>query len=461
MQNRILPPALPDFGSRILNLAPFLGIIHSIYPAQHFMLFKQVKYRNPWNFVPTMYFAQGVPNVIISTVSVILYTKMGIDNAQIAFWTSLIYLPWVIKMFWSPWVDIYSTKRNWILYTQLAMTCCLGFAAFALQLPNFFFISLLAFSVGAFISATYDIAADGFYMLALNPEQQAFFTGIRSVFFRLAVIFCSGFLVFFAGQLELSLGNIPLSWTAALGLTALIFGGLFAYHQFILPFPDSDSGVKPKQVEEKAPVEEIVKSYFSQKGIWAILAFIILYRFGEAMLVKLASPFLLNAAEKGGLGLSTSDVGLIYGTFGVLSLIAGGILGGVLIAKYGLKKTILPMALALNLPDLFYVYMAYNRPPIEFVYPLVSLEQFGYGLGFSAFMVYLMTISRGQYKTSHYAISTGIMALGLMLPGSFSGYIQQQVGYPLFFILVCLLTIPGMLTIFFLPLEEADISQNS
>jgi PAT family beta-lactamase induction signal transducer AmpG len=340
------------------------------------------------------------------------------------------------------------------------MTCCLGFAAFALQLPNFFFISLLAFSVGAFISATYDIAADGFYMLALNPEQQAFFTGIRSVFFRLAVIFCSGFLVFFAGKLELSLGNIPLSWTVALGLTALIFGGLFIYHQFILPFPDSDSEVKTKQVEEKAPVEEIVKSYFGQKGIWAILAFIVLYRFGEAMLVKLASPFLLNAAEKGGLGLSTSDVGLIYGTFGVLSLIAGGILGGVLISKYGLKKTILPMALALNLPDVFYVYMAYNRPPIELVYPLVSLEQFGYGLGFSAFMVYLMTISRGQYKTSHYAISTGIMALGLMLPGSFSGYIQEQVGYPIFFILVCLLTIPGMLTIFFLPLEEADISQN-
>jgi len=414
----------------------------------------KVTSQNPWWIIPTLYFAEGLPYILINSVSVIIYKRMGIDNAQIAFWTSLLYLPWVIKMLWGPFVDIYSTKRNWVIYMQIAMMFCLGAAAFSLQLPNFFFISLFIFTIGAFISATHDIAIDGFYMLALSPEQQAFYAGIRSVFYRMAVIFGTGGLVVLAGQLEENINNIPLSWSITLAIAAVIFGIIFVYHRFILPFPDSDARGQRTQERDQIPFVTIISSYFQQPKIPAILAFILLYRFGEAMLVKLANPFLLDARAEGGLGLTTSDVGLVYGTFGVISLIIGGIIGGAIISKFGLKKTILPLALALNLPDLFYVYMAYNQPPIEFVYPLVSLEQFGYGLGFTSFMVYLMYVAKGEYKTSHYAISTGIMALGMMVPGMVSGYLQKLLSYPMFFVVVFLLTIPGMATIFFLPLTE-------
>ncbi len=407
---------------------------------------------SPWIFIPTLYFAEGIPNVLIGTVSVIFYKKLGIDNDQITAWTSFLYLPWVIKMFWGPLVDIYSTKRTWILITQFAMFCCLSLVALSLQLQNFFFISLAALTLGAFISATYDIATDGFYMLALNPEQQAFFVGIRSLFYRLAVLFGSGFLVVLAGRLETSLNNIPLSWTISIGFSAIIFIILSIFHRLVLPLPALDI---PRQPESgKIPFWDVIRTYFQQEKIVAIIAFILLYRLGEAMLLKIASLFLLEKVENGGLGISTEEFGWIYGTFGVLSLIIGGILGGVLISKYGLKKCLLPMALALNLPDIFYVYMAYNKPPLQLVYPLVSLEQFGYGFGFTAFSIYLMYICQGEYKTSHYAISTGFMALGLMLPGAISGAIQKAVGYPLFFVLVCLLTIPGMITLFFIPLQE-------
>ncbi|MEH2400264.1 MFS transporter [Nostoc sp.] len=408
---------------------------------------------SPWTFIPTLYFTSGIPYVIINTVSVIFYKKLGIDNTQITLWTSFLYLPWVIKMFWGPIVDIHSTKRKWILYTQFAMFCCLGLIAFSLQLPNFFFISLVTLTIGAFISATYDIATDGFYLLALSPEQQAFFVGIRSLFYRMAVIFGSGILVVLAGQLEVSLNNIPLSWTLAIGFSALILAILFIFHCLILPLPELDNQ-RQIQIKETIPFWSIISSYFTQYKIINILAFILLYRLGEAMLVKIASLFLLDKPEVGGLGLSTSDVGLVYGTFGVISLICGGILGGLLISRYGLKKCLFPMALALNLPDIFYVYMAYTKPSLTLVYPLVSLEQFGYGFGFTAFSVYLMYICQGEYKTSHFAISTGIMALGMMLPGLISGYLQKAFGYPLFFILVCLLTIPGMIALFFIPLKE-------
>lgn len=415
---------------------------------------------SPWTFIPTLYFTSGIPYIIINTVSVIFYKKLGIDNTQITLWTSFLYLPWVIKMFWAPIVDTYSTKRKWIIYTQFAMFCCLGLIAISLQLPNFFFISLATLTIGAFISATYDIATDGFYLLALSPEQQAFFVGIRSLFYRMAVIFGSGILVVLAGQLEVSLNNIPLSWTIAIGFSALILAILFISHRLFLPLPESDNK-QQLQATETIPFLSIISSYFAQNKIISILAFILLYRLGEAMLVKIASLFLLDKPEVGGLGLSTSDVGLVYGTFGVISLICGGILGGLLISKYGLKKCLLPMALALNLPDVFYVYMAYTKPSLTLVYPLVSLEQFGYGFGFTAFSVYLMYICQGEYKTSHFAISTGIMALGMMLPGLVSGYLQKALGYPLFFVLVCLLTIPGMIALFFIPLKEEPKRQNN
>jgi MFS transporter, PAT family, beta-lactamase induction signal transducer AmpG len=408
---------------------------------------------SPWTFIPTLYFTQGVPNTIINTVSVILYKRLDISNQEITLWTSFLNLPWVLKMLWAPFVDTNSTKRTWMLTMQLGMFACLGMIALSLQLPNFFVISLVIFAVAAFISATYDIATDGFYMLALSNEQQAFFVGFRSLFFRLAMLFGSGFLVFLAGRLEIYFQNIRLAWMATFGLVSILFILLFIYHRLVLPKPDLDQP-RQKNINQTASFGIIVKSYFQQPKIVAVLGFILLYRLGEAMLVKLASLFLLDPIEEGGLGLSTDTVGLVYGTFGVISLIAGGILGGLLISRYGLKKCLLPMALALNIPDVFYVYMAAVKPSLLLVYPLVALEQFGYGLGFTGFTVYLLYLCKGEYKTSHYAISTGLMALGLMLPGAISGAIQKSVGYTSFFILVCFFTIPGMLSIFFIPLED-------
>jgi len=409
--------------------------------------------RTPWVFVPSLYFIEGLPYVIINIVSVILYKRMGIDNAAIAFWTSFLYLPWVIKMFWGPVVDLYSTKRNWVLSTQLIMSLSLFFVAFSLGTESFFFLSLAAFAAGAFISATHDIATDGFYLLSLSKEHQALFVGIRATFYRLAMIFGSGLMVYVAGRLEGSTGNIPMSWTIIIAAAGLIFVLAVLYHTIVLPYPAVDAMGAPSG---RASFLEIFQSYFRQEKVWAIVAFILLYRTGEAMLVKLVSPFLLDPRSAGGLGLSTEQVGLVYGTVGIGALVLGGIIGGWLIAKFGLKKCIWPMALALNLPDLFYVYLAYAQPAVELVYPLVACEQFGYGFGFTAFMVTLMYAARGRYKTSHFAISTGIMALGMMLPGLVSGYLQEALGYRLFFMAVVLLTIPGMMTILFIPTDTGD-----
>jgi MFS transporter, PAT family, beta-lactamase induction signal transducer AmpG len=409
--------------------------------------------QSPWIFVSTLYFAEGIPYIIVNSVSVVLYKKLGVDNAQIALWTSLLYLPWVIKIIWAPLIDIYLTKRNWILYTQCAMVLCLGCLAFSLQLPNFFGVSLLVLAIAAFVSASQDIATDGFYMLALEQGAQAFFVGIRSTFYRIAMIFGSGLLVFLAGQVEISSHNIPLSWAIAFGLSALVFAVLATFHWLFLPFPSHDL---ERSTELSVPkfYGEVIATYFQQEKIWAILSFIFLYRIGEAMLVKLAPPFLLDAPALGGLGLSTSQVGIAYGTLGALALTLGGILGGWLVSRYGIQRSLVPMAIALNFPHLFYVYLAYVQPSVHWVYPLVAIEQFGYGLGTAAYSVYFMYIANESYKTSHFAISTGIMALGMMLPGLISGYIQQALGYQLFFVIVFLLTIPGMLTLLFIPLPD-------
>ncbi len=412
--------------------------------------------RNPWSFLPTLYFAEGLPYVLINTVSVILYKRMGIDNAHIAFWTSWLYLPWVVKMFWGPFVDVYSTKRKWILATQATMSFCMFLVAFSLRTDSFFALSLAAFFAGAFVSATYDIATDGFYMLALTEKDQALFVGLRAGFYRLAMIFGSGALVYLAGMLETSSRDIAWSWSTAMIVSGLIFASAWLYHKFMLPFPPADRGNPARERAAGASFGEVINAYFRQDKIGVTLAFILLYRLGEAMLLKLVTPFLLDKTEAGGLGLSTQDVGIVYGTIGVICLVAGGILGGWLISRFGFRRCVWPMVIAMHLPDLFFVFMAYAQPGIGFVYPLVALEQFGYGLGFTVFTVYLMYSVDSRYKTSHYAISTGIMALGMMLPGFASGWIQQQAGYRMFFIIVCLMTIPGMLTIPFLAKERMD-----
>lgn len=412
--------------------------------------------RNPWYWVSTLYYAEGIPYVIVVLVSVIMYKRMGISNTDIALYTSWLYLPWVIKPIWSPIVDILKTKRFWIITMQLLIGA--GLAGIALTIPasKFFQYTLAFFWLLAFSSATHDISADGFYMIALSKHDQAWFVGIRNTFYRLAIITGQGLLVILAGYLEDSTGDIPFAWMVTFFILTGLFILFFIYHNFILPKPDSDKPVLNNR-SVKNVIEEFLKTFvifFKKKKIGIILAFILLYRLGEAQLVKLASPFLLDPVQKGGLGLSTAEIGLVYGTIGIIALTLGGILGGFLAAKHGLKYWLMPMIIAINLPDLVYVYLSFTQTSNLFIVSLmIAIEQFGYGFGFTAFMLYLIYVAEGNHKTSHYAIATGLMALGMMIPGMVSGWIQENIGYQLFFVWVCLATIPIFFIAKFIPLD--------
>jgi len=611
------------------------------------------KSRNPWLWVPTIYFAEGIPYVVVMTVSVIMYKRLGISNTDIALYTSWLYLPWVIKPLWSPLVDLVKTKRFWIVAMQLLLGAGLGGIALTIPLPNFFKFTLIFFWLLAFSSATHDIACDGFYMLGLTEYQQAWFVGIRSTFYRIAMITGQGLLIILAGYLEshtglhsvnldvvadpqaaivqplnpdslritpqqgevrilhypadklvvaakprsrhevdsllafvrqwnvkhgfaredkryvvrnkaqeswwqrhvsrplgdwvkhtfgvelpqnnsnyvgnigliyfylsnvpqkenevvinfgrtkgdksISLlegsaygsrltfnknnwnipalaviqldpkinhrtmarfsaqaGNIPLAWSLTFFFLAAMFILFFLYHKFILPYPDSDY---PALTEGASKIfKEFVNTFadfFRKEGIGWILAFLLLYRLAESQLVKLASPFLLDAQEAGGLALTTGQVGFVYGTIGILFLTLGGLLGGFLAAKHGLKRWLWPMAIAINLPDVVYVYLSYAQPDnLWIINACVAIEQFGYGFGFTAYMLYMIYASQGRYKTAHFAIATGFMALGMMVPGMFSGWLQELIGYQHFFVWVMIATIPGFLILPFIPLDE-------
>lgn len=409
--------------------------------------------KSGWRWVPSLYFAEGLPYVIIMTVSVIMYKNLEISNAEIAFYTSWLYLPWVIKPLWSPFVDLLRTKRWWIISMQTLLG--VGFAAIAFFIPtSFFFQSTLAvFWLLAFSSATHDIAADGFYMLAQDEAQQSFFVGWRNTFYRVAMIFGQGLLVMCAGLFKGVFGT----WQTAWLVIFLIVGGLTlalsVYHRFALPRAAEDTS------KSMARIGDLFASFFRKRGIVVTLFFILLYRLGEAQLAKIASPFLLDDVSVGGLGMSNEEVGLIYGTIGVVALLCGGVLGGMLAARDGLRRWLWPMVLAMNLPNLVYVFFAFAQPDDFFVVASgVAVEQFGYGFGFTAFTLYLIYFSQGEYKTAHYAICTGLMALGMMLPGMASGYVQEELGYGMFFVYVLLCCIPGTIVAAFLKIGDKEKS---
>ncbi len=596
---------------------------------------------NPWAWVPTLYYAEGIPYIIVMTVSVIMYKRLGISNSDIALYTSWLYLPWVIKPLWSPIVDIFKTKRFWIITMQLFIGAGLAGVALTIPVPNFFQYTLLFFWLLAFSSATHDIAADGFYMLGLSEHKQAYFVGIRSTFYRLAMITGQGLLIILAGYFETTTGlpaldininanptavvqtlnpdslkldaidgklkiivsssnldintskttqakvdsvialaktwntrngfykvegtkssaskvtpvelsffdkfikntfgiekpvvnkslgignvgllyfhlsnkpesdeivvnfgasggdksislvegtrftfnksnwnkpafaviqldpklntlssatfearsgNIKLSWIITFSILTGLFFVFFIYHKFILPYSPND---KPSIASgEKSVFKEFIDTFiifFKRKNIGIIIAFLLLYRLGESQLVKLASPFLLDAREVGGLGLTTGEVGLVYGTIGIISLTLGGILGGYLASKHGLKKWLWWMLIAINLPNTVYIYLSYAMPESFLLVNLaVAVEQFGYGFGFTAYMLYMIYVSDGEHKTAHFAITTGFMALGMMIPGMVSGWLQELIGYQHFFIWVILATIPAFIITKFVPLD--------
>lgn len=411
-----------------------------------------MKARTAWAWVPSLYFAEGLPYVVVMSLSVILYKRLEVSNTEIALYTSWLYFPWVIKPLWSPFVDLVKTKRWWVYAMQLFIGA--GMAGVAFMLPGDFFLqfTLAFFWLMAFSSATHDIAADGFYMLGLDHEQQAFFIGIRNTFYRLAMLTGQGLLVMLAGYLETCTGRVPFAWSLVFFLLAGLFVGLALWHRYILPRPASD--VQQKEMTFRtiwAAFGRTFVSFFRKEGIVPALLFMLTFRLGESQLVKLASPFLLDKRADGGLGLSTGQVGFAYGTVGVAALLLGGILGGWAISRKGLRYWLWPMTLAITLPNLVYLYMAYAKPgSLWVVNACVAVEQAGYGFGFTAYTMYLMLFADGTFKTSHYAISTGFMALGMMLPGMVSGWIQEQVGYPHFFIWVMLCCLPIFLVLPFL-----------
>jgi len=396
-----------------------------------------------WAWVPILYFTQGLPYVMVVTVSVIMYKKLGVSNADIGLYTSWLYLPWVIKPLWSPFVDLKSTKRNWFLGSQLIIS--LALLGVGLTLPtNIFFVTTLAcFWMAAFASATHDIAADGYYMIGLTEEKQSFFVGLRSTFYKLATVTGQGLLVILAGFLENHYGDNTKAWSYTMICAAFLMALLTISNLIASPKFESSEAIK---LDKPKSFLEVFTSFFKKPGMGIALTFILFFRLGESQLVKMASPFLLDPTSVGGLGYTTSEVGTIYGTIGVIMLTVGGILGGILISKHGLKKWMLPMLLALNAPNALYAILALTKTTNIFaVTTTVVIEQFGYGFGIAGFMVYLIYIAEGKSKTSHYALATGFMALGMMLPGLISGFMQEWLGYGGFFVWVVIAAFPAIL----------------
>lgn len=385
-----------------------------------------------------------------------MLTRMGVSNGEMALFTSLLYLPWVIKPLWSPIVDIFRTKRWWILMMQLLITAC--FVGLTLSIPHpaqevidatatpisLFTGMLILFWVSAFLSATHDIAADGFYMLSLSEGDQSLFVGIRSTFYRLSSIFGQGVLIAVAGILETRTGNIPLAWQLTLLISSILFALLTLWHTFALPHAERHHDVSENKGQGERLLNVFV-SFFRKPGIWIALIFMLLYRLPEAFMLKLVNPFLVGKNADGGLGLLTEQVGLLYGTIGVLFLTIGGILGGIYASKKGLRKSLWIMALFITLPDAVYLWMSIAMPhSLWLIGSAIALEQFGYGFGFTAYMLYLMWFADGEHKTSHYALCTAFMAIGMMLPGMVAGYLQEAVGYEWFFgivMVLCLVTL--------------------
>ncbi len=401
--------------------------------------------KNPWLWVPPLYFVQAIPYAVVMTLSVIMYKDLGISNSDIAFYTSLLYLPWVIKPLWSPLVDMFGTKRRWTVLMQVVCAAALGVLAGVLHMPAFFTISLAVMWVMAISSATHDIAADGFYMLGLRQKQQAAFVGVRSTFYRLANLAVQGPLVYLAGELTKSSGDPAYAWSVTFFVLAAVFALLVGWHQFVLPLPDTDHAVK-KSDNPLRDFFETFAAFFRKRDIWLIIGFILTFRLGEAQMLKLALPFLRDPVAEGGLGMTTSEVGIAYGTVGVTALTLGGLAGGYLISRWGLKRCLWLMVFAVHMPDLVFVFLSQTQPSdLYLISGFIALEQFGYGFGFTAMLMYMIMVAEGEHKTAHYALCTGLMALGMMVPGMWSGALQEMLGYKAFFIWTFFATIPAFI----------------
>ena len=406
----------------------------------------RLKKISPWAWVPSLYLAEGIPFIFINMVSIVLFTQLGMSETRAAFYTGWLYLPWAIKPIWSPIVDIFRTKRWWIIAMQIGIAIGLGSIAFTLPLPgaqeisqgvpaSAFSIALFFYVLTAFCSATNDIASDGYYMLALDSSQQSMFVGIRSMFYRCANVFGQGGMVILAGLFEMKVG-VAMGWKITVAICAMFFAVVSIYHSIIMPKPATDKSVGEGSARSEIGVvlKEFVASFVSfltKRHVVIAILFMLLYRLPEAQVIKLCKPFLLSPRDLGGLGMTQVQVGFVYGTLAIIGLTIGGIIGGICASRGGLKKWIFPMALATSLNCVAYIVLSYFQPDFGnvggrvVIFSAVILEQFAYGFGFTAFMLYMMYFSQGPYKTSHYAICTAFMAWGMMLPGMAAGWIKE------------------------------------
>ncbi|MDT7836778.1 MFS transporter [Aquabacterium sp. OR-4] len=415
---------------------------------------------SPWRWIPTLYFGQGLPYVVVMTLAVVMYKNLGVSNTEIALLTGWLYLPWVIKPLWSPLVELLGTPRRWVLAMQWLIGAALGGVALVLPGPEPVRATLAVLWLLAFASATHDIAADGFYLQALRPRQRAAFVGVRSTCYRLAMIAGQGGLIALAGwwqQQQPGLGAAG-AWVRVFGLLGALFVLLALLHTLSLPRPVAGAPA-PAGASVPAPTRRragelrrdfvaVFAAFLRRPDIGRVLAFLLLYRFAEAQLLKLVAPFALDAASAGGLGLSNQQLGLAYGTLGVAALTAGGLLGGWVISRRGLDRLLWPMVVCMHLPNLLFVALALWQPTqLGWISAALMAEQFGYGFGFAAYMVFMMMVAEGPHQTAHYAICTGFMALGMMLPGMAAGWLQSQLGYTGFFVWVCVATIPSFVAV--------------
>jgi len=440
----------------------------------------------PWAWIPTLYMAEGAPYFAVNTLAMLFLSEMGLSNTDVALYTSWMYLPWVIKPFWSPILDLFGTKKMWVVMMQFIVAIALAGVAFTAPLGFWLNASLAFFWLCAFASATHDIAADGLYILALDTNQQSFFVGIRNTFYRISTVLCQWGCLVLAGQLFEKnsvdgMAVIPAhasAWSTVFYIMAVAFLVLSVYHFALLPKDKNENENENENEDENgknlpASNEDVIidtedggivaslknnfKSFFAKfsgRELLLALLFIFTYRLGEAQLGKIAQLFLKDTLEHGGLGLTLTDVGNIYGLVGVIALMTGGVLGGMVVSKYGLKKMMFPMLLFMNIPNVVYIFLSATQATfLPTIYAMVAVEQFGYGFGFTAFTLYLVYISQGKYSTTHYAICTGLMALGMMIPGMIAGYMQETLGYTNFFIWVCICTIPPF---FIAPMLKID-----
>ena len=400
-----------------------------------------MKKRNPWAWIPTLYFAEGLPNIIVTGLSVVMYMQMGLSDAEVGLYTGWLALPWVIKPLWSPFIDLLKTKRWWVLTMQALIGASLAGIAFSIPTAFWFQATMCLFFLIAFCSATHDISADGFYMIELDDHNQAKYVGLRNTFYRLAIIFVNGMLVSLAGILQVVFrGQIRFTWALIFYGLAGLFIGLLLYHSRFMPRPKEDVHTKRTVAEVTSELKNMFITFFQKfdrRGTLIVMLFLLFYRFPEALLNTMTKTFMLRNNYAGGLGLSPQEYGLANGTVGLIGLLLGGIIGGILVSRDGMKRWLWPMVCAITLPDVVYIYLSYSlNSNLVVVSSCLFIEQFGYGLGFTVLTLYMLYYSQGKYKTSHYSICTGISYLGLMLPGMLSGYIKDMVGYRMFFIIV-------------------------